>query len=110
MEHTRIITAINSQLKLPAMLLEDIVNHRVRKTNIHYPVTGIERNLYSTDLDTFVTYSIETTIKGNLQIEAYNNNSGVVELILVPVASSFLVTCAKRKANKYRVEFSSSLN
>lgn len=110
MEHTRIITAINSQLRLPAMLLEDIVNHRVRKTNIQYPVTGIERNLYSNDLDTFVSYSIETTIKGNLQIEAYNNNSGVVELILVPVASSFLITCAKRKANKYRVEFSSSLN
>ena len=110
MESTRIITAINSQLRLPAMLLEDIVNHRVRKTNIHYPLTGIEKNLYNNDLDTFVSYSIETTIKGNIQIEAYNNNSGAVELIMVPVASSFLVTCAKRKANKYRIEFSSSLN
>ena len=110
MEHTRIITAINSQLKIPAALLEDIINHRVRKANIEYPVTGIERNLYSNDLDTFVTYTVETTIKGNLQIEAYNNNSGVVELILVPVASSFLVTCAKRKANKYKLEFNASLN
>lgn len=92
------------------MLLEDIVNHRVRKTNIHYPVTGIEQNLYKNDLDTFVSYSIETTIKGNIQIEAYNHNSGAIELIMVPVASSFIVTCAKRKANKYRIEFSSSLN
>lgn len=110
MEHTRIITGITSQLRLPATLLEEIVNHRVRRMNYDYPITGIERNLYSNDLDTFISYSLETTIKGNIQIEAYNNNSGVVELILVPVASSFLVTCAKRKANKYRLEFTNSLN
>lgn len=110
MEHTRIITAINSQLRLPAMLLEDIVNHRTRRAHYQYPITGIERSLYCSDLDTILTYSIETTIKGNLQIEAYNNNSGVMELILVPVASSFLATCIKEKATKYKLEFVTSLN
>lgn len=110
MEHTRIITAITSQLRLPATLLEDIVNHRTRRTKYNYPVTGIENSLYCSDLDTILTYSIETTIKGNLQIEAYNNNSGVMEMILVPVASSFLVTCAKVKETKYKIAFSASLN
>jgi hypothetical protein len=110
MEHTRIITGITSQLRLPAMLLEDIVNHRTRTAKYSYPVTGIERSLYCSDLNTILTYTIETTIKGNLQIEAYNNNSNTVELILVPVASSFLVTCAKGKENKYKLEFSTSLN
>lgn len=110
MEHTRIITGITSQLRLPAMLLEEIVNHRTRTTKYNYPITGIERSLYCSDLNTILTYSIETTIKGNLQIEAYNNNSNTVELILVPVASSFVVTCAKAKENKYKLEFSASLN
>src|SRR6266498_2077447 len=110
MKHTRIITAITSQLRLPATLLEDNVNHRTKTSNYNYPVTGIEKSLYCSDLDTILTYSIETTIKGNLEIEAYDNNSGAVELILVPVASSFLVTCVRGKENKYRVEFSSSLN
>jgi hypothetical protein len=110
MEHTRIITSITSQLRLPAMLLEEIVNHRTRTTNYNYPVTGIEKSLSCSDLDTIFTYSIETTIKGNLEIEAYNNHSGVMEIILVPVASSFLATCVKEKKAKYKLEFSTSLN
>lgn len=110
MEHTRIITAINSQLRLPEMLLEEIVNHRTRRTNYHYPITGIERSLYCSDLDTILTYTIETTIKGNVQIEAYNNNSGAVELIHVPVTSAFLATCIKEKGAKYKLEFTTSLN
>jgi hypothetical protein len=110
MIHTRIITGITSQLRLPATLLEDIVNHRTRTTKYNYPVTGIERSLYCSDLDTIMTYSIETTIKGNLQIEAYNNNSNTVELILVPVASSFLATCIKGNEHRYKFEFCSSLN
>ena len=110
MEHARIITGINSQLRLPAMLLEEIVNHRTRRTNYHYPVTGIERSLYCSDLDTILSYSIETTIKGNLQIEAYNNHSGAMELIHVPVTSAFLVTCIKKQGAKYKMEFGTSLN
>lgn len=110
MEHTRIITSINSQLRLPAMLLEDIVNHRTRRTNYHYPITGIERSLYCSDLDTILTYSIETTLKGNLQIETYNNNLGTMETIHVPVSSSFLVTCVKERGTKYKMEFTTSLN
>lgn len=110
MEHTRIITAINSQLCLPATLLEEIVNHRTRRTNYHYPVTGIEKSLYCSDLDTILTYSIETTIKGNLQIEAYNNHSGTMEIIHVPVTSAFLATCIREQGAKYKMEFTTSLN
>jgi hypothetical protein len=110
MKHSRVITAVTSQMHLPTVLLEDIVNHRTRTSKYYCPVTGIERNLYCNDLNTIVTYTIETTIKGNLQIEAYNNNSNTIELILVPVASSFLVTCAKGKENKYKMEFCASLN
>ena len=110
MKQTRIITAITSQLRLPAALLEDIVNHRTRATKYNCPMTGIENNLSGNDLATILTYSIETTIKGILKIEAYNNRSGMVELVLVPAASSFLVTCARGKENKYKVEFNSSLN
>ncbi|HTM93310.1 MAG TPA: hypothetical protein VL095_12900 [Flavisolibacter sp.] len=110
MKHTRVITSINSQLYLPASLLEEIVNHRTRKTRYNYPVTGIEKELYCADLDTISTYSIETTIKGDLELECYNNKSAAVETVFVPVASSFLVTCVKEKENGYKVEFSLSLN
>lgn len=110
MTHTRIITAINSQLRLPAALLEEIVNHRTRKTKYHYPVTGIEKELYCADLDTITTYSIETTIKGDLELECFNKQCGVIETVHVPVASSFVVTCVKRKEFGYKVEFGVSLN
>lgn len=110
MKHTRIITAINSQLHLPATLLEDIVNHRTRRTKYHYPVTGIEKELYCADLDTISTYSIETTIKGDLELECYNNKSAGMETVHVPAASSFLVTCIKGKEDGYKLEFSASLN
>lgn len=110
MKHTRIITAINSQLHLPAGLLEEIVNHRTRRTKYHYPVTGIEKELYCADLDTISTYSIETTIKGDLELECYNNQSAVIETVYVPAASSFLVTCIKEKEKGYKIEFSISLN
>jgi hypothetical protein len=110
MKHTRIITAINTQLSLPARLLEEIVNHRTRSTQYNYPVTGIEKELYCADLDTISTYSIETTIKGDLELECYNNRSAMTEIVHVPVASSFLVTCTKGKDNGYKVKFSASLN
>lgn len=110
MKHTRIITAINSRLRLPAALLEEIVNHRTRTTRFHYPVRGIEKELYCHDLDTIDTYSMQTTVKGDLQLECYNNHSAMVETIYVPVASSFLVTCIKEKERGYKFEFSSSLN
>ena len=110
MKHTRLITAINSQLSLATSLLEEIVNHRTRKTRYNYPVSGIEKELYCADLDTISSYSIETTIKGDLELECYNNNSTTIETVHVPVASSFLVTCIKRKDNGYKVEFSVSLN
>jgi hypothetical protein len=110
MKHTRIITSINSQLQLPSALLEEIVNHRTRRTRYNYPVSGIERALYCADLDTISTYSIETTIKGDLELECYNNQSVALETIHVPVASSFLVTCVKGKESGYKVQFSISLN
>jgi len=110
MMHTRIITSISSQLRLPAALLEEIVNHRTRKTRYNYPASGIERALYCADLDTISTYSIETTVKGDLELECYNNKSVTLETIHVPVASSFLVTCVRGKENSYKLEFSISLN
>lgn len=110
MKHTRTITAINSQLQLPATLLEEIVNHRTRRTKYHYPVTGIEKELYCADMDTISTYSIETTIKGDLELECYNHKSATIEIVYVPTASSFLVTCVKGKENGYKIKFSTSLN
>lgn len=111
MKHTRIITAIaTSQLSLPSMILEDIVNHRTRKTKYNYPVTGIERDLYCSDLDIVSTYSIQTTVKGNIELECYNNNSAKMEIVEVPAAASFLVTCVKGQEQRYKIEFSSSLN
>ena len=110
MRHTRIITSITSKLRLPAATLEEIVNHRMRRTKYHYPATGIDKELYRNDLDTILTYSLEATVKGNLQIEVYNNNSNTVELLLTPVVSSFLVTCIKEKGSAYQVELSTSLN
>lgn len=110
MKPTRIITAINNRLSLPATLLEEIVNHRTKKTRFHYPITGIEKELYCADLDTVSTYSIETTIKGDIELECYNKQLAVIENVYVPVASSFLVTCIKGKENGYKVEFSTSLN
>lgn len=110
MKHTRIITAITSQLYLPSALLEEIVNHRTRKTKYHYPVSNIEKELYCANLDTISTYSIETTIKGDLELECLNDRSAAMETVHVPVASSFLVTCIKGKENSYKVEFSVSLN
>jgi hypothetical protein len=110
MKHTRIITAINSQLHLPAALLEEIVNHRTRKTRYHYPVTGIEKELYCSDLNAISTYSIETTIKGDLELECFNDKSAMIETVHVPVASSFLVTCVKGKEYGYKLKFSLSLN
>ena len=110
MNHTRIITAINSQLQLPAELLEQIANHRTRRTNYHYSVSGIEKELYCADMDTISTYTIETTIKGDLELECYNNRSAKTETVFVPVASSFLVTCIKAKENGYKIKFSVGLN
>lgn len=111
MKHTRIITAISTtQLNLPSIILEDIVNHRTRRTKYNYPVTRIERELYCKDLDVISTYTIQTTIKGNLELECYNNNSAKIEIVEVPVASCFLVTCVKGNEHRYKIKFSSSLN
>lgn len=110
MKHTRIITSIKSQLQIPAKFLEEIVNHRTTRTKYHYPVTGIEKELYCADLDTISSYSIETTIKGDLELECYNNKFALIETVYVPVASSFLVTCIKEKEKGYKIEFSVSLN
>jgi len=111
MKHTRIITAIATrQLSLPSMILEDIVNHRTRKTKYNYPVTGIERDLYCSDLDIISTYSIQTTVKGNIELECYNNNSAKMEIVEVPTSASFLVTCVKGQEKRYKIEFSTSLN
>jgi len=111
MKHTRIITAIaTTQFDLPSFILEDIVNHRTKRTTYNYPVTGVEKQLYSKDLDVISTYSIQTTIKGNIELECYNNNSATLEIVEVPTVASLLVTCIKGKGTRYKVEFSSSLN
>jgi hypothetical protein len=110
MKHTRIITDITSKLRLPAALLEDLVNHRTRTTHYHYPVTGIEKDLYCSDLDTISTYSIQTSVKGNLELECFNDDTALFETVYLPVASSFLVTCVKGKEDGYKMELSSSLN
>jgi hypothetical protein len=111
MKHTRIITAITSQIRLRASLLEDIVNHRTRITRYNYPVTGIERELYCQNIDTISTYSIQTCVKGTLKLDCYNCASVSVETIHVPATSSFIVTCIKGSEEElYKMEFCSSLN
>jgi hypothetical protein len=111
MKHTRIITAIaTDQFSLPKMILEDIVNHRTRKTRYNYPASDVDKSLYCSDLDLISTYSIQTTIKGNIELECYNNNSSTMEIVEVPSAVSLLVTCVKGKQERYKIEFSCSLN
>ena len=111
MKHTRIITAIaTNQFSLPKMILEDIVNHRTRRAKYECPVSGIEKSLYCRDLDVISTYSIQTTIKGNIELECYNNNSSTMEIVEVPSIVSLLVTCIKRNESRFRIEFSCSLN
>jgi hypothetical protein len=111
MKHTRIITAIaTDQFSLPKMILEDIVNHRTRKTRYNYPANSVDKTLYCSDLDIISTYSIQTTIKGNIELECYNNNSSTMEIVEVPSAVSLLVTCVKAKEQRYKIEFSCSLN
>ena len=110
MKPARILTAVKSQLRLPQSLLEDIVNHRTRTTRYNYPVSKIEKELYCTDIDIIATYTIQTCVKGTLLLECYNNDLAAIEIVHVPVASSFLVTCAKGKEEAFKVEFSASLN
>jgi hypothetical protein len=111
MKHTRIITAIaTDQFCLPKMILEDIVNHRTRKMRNSSQGTDVDKSLYCSDLDLISTYSIQTTIKGNIELECYNNNSSTMEIVEVPSAVSLLVTCVKGKQERYKIEFSCSLN
>src|SRR5512138_2389495 len=105
MRHTRIITGIaTNQFLLPSTILEDIVNHRTRWARFNYPVTGVEKELYCKNMDIIATYSIQTTIKGNIELECYNNDSATVEIVEVPAAVSLLVTCIKGNERRYRVE------
>jgi hypothetical protein len=111
MKHTRIITAIaTNQFSLPKMILEDIVNHRTRRAKHDCPVSGIERSLYCRDLDVISTYTIQTTIKGNIELECYNNSSSTMEIVEVPSAVSLLVTCIRSRDSRFKIEFSCSLN
>jgi len=111
MKHTRVITGIaTSQFSLPSAILEDIVNHRTKWTRSNYPVTGIEKDLYCSDLNVISTYSIQTTIKGNIELECYNNKSAKMEIVEVPAAVCLLVTCVKGTEHRYKVELSTSLN
>ncbi|MGZ3845240.1 MAG: hypothetical protein ACXVLT_13345 [Flavisolibacter sp.] len=111
MKQTRIITAIaTNQFSLPKMILEDIVNHRMKRSKSDCPVSGIEKSLYCRDLDTISTYSIQTTIKGNIELECYNNSSSTMEIVEVPSAVCLLVTCIKGKESRFKIEFSCSLN
>jgi len=111
MRQTRIITAIaTNQFRLPKMILEDIVNHRTRQARYNQSATGMEKTLCCYDLDIISTYSIQTTIKGNIELECYNNNSSAMETVEVPSAVSMLVTCIRGKENRFRIEFSCSLN
>jgi len=111
MKHTRIITAIaTNQFSLPKMILEDIVNHRTKRSKYDCSVNGIEQTLYCRDLDIISTYSIQTTIKGNIELECYNNSSSTMEIIEVPSVVSLLVTCIRGKESRFKIEFSCSLN
>jgi hypothetical protein len=109
MKDTSVITSVVSKVRIPTIVLEDIVNHRTRTTRYNYPVSKIERELYCQDLDTFQTYTIQSTVKGNLEIH-YLDEWERMETLRMPVAPSFLVTCTKRVEEKYRMEFISSLN
>jgi hypothetical protein len=91
MKDTSVITSVVSKVRIPTI------------------VSKIERELYCQDLDTFQTYTIQSTVKGNLEIH-YLDEWERMETLRMPVAPSFLVTCTKRVEEKYRMEFISSLN
>ena len=104
-----VITSLVSKVRIPTIVLEDIVNHRTRTSGYNYPVSGIERELYCRDLDTISTYSIQSTVKGHLEIQ-FSNEWETIETVWVNVAPSFLVTCIKKAGDKYRLGLVSSMN
>lgn len=109
MKDTVVITSIKTQVQIPATILEDIVQHRVRATKYHYPVSKVERDIYCRDIETFLTYSIESTVKGNMQIQ-FSREWESIETLKFPVAASFLVTCIQRGDGNYKMKFISSMN
>lgn len=103
------ITSLINKVRIPSIILEDIVNHRTRTTKYNYPVSKVDKELYSNDIDTISTYSIQSTVKGRLGIE-FSNEWESIETIWVNVAPSFLATCIKKGDDKYRLALVSSLN
>lgn len=104
-----VITSLVSKVRIPSVVLEDIVNHRTRTTRYNYPVSKIEKELYCKDLDTVLTYSIQSTVKGHVEIQ-FANEWESIETVWVGVAPSFLVTCIKKREDKYKLALVSSMN
>jgi hypothetical protein len=104
------ILSIISDVQVPVRVIEDIVNHRTRNEKYRSVVTGIDENLISRQFETMVTYSLQASAKGRLQIRFTNEISKSDEVIQIPMASFFLVTCIKGKEEKYKMELGSSLN
>ena len=109
MKHTSIITALVSKVRIPSIILEDIVNHRTRATRMKQLLSKSEEDAYCKHLDTFITYSIESKIKGKLEIQ-FSDEWESIETIDVAVAPSFLVTCIKKGDDQYKLGIISSLN
>lgn len=109
MKHTSIITGLVSKVRIPSIILEDIVNHRTRSKKIAQLFPKSEDDAYCKYLDTFVTYSIESKVKGKLEIQ-FSDEWESIETMDVAVAPSFLVTCIKKGDDQYKMGIISSLN
>lgn len=109
MKRTMIITSVISRLQVPASVVEDLVNHRKRKEKYILPVSGIEKNLFFNHFETVLTYTMQASVKGNLQIR-FSKNILMDETIEIPAISSFLITCMKGREARYHMELCSSLN
>ncbi len=109
MKHTSIITGLVSKVRIPSIILEDIVNHRSRASTMRQLLPKSEDDVYCKYLDTFVTYSIESTVKGKLEIQ-FSDEWESLDTVDVAVAPSFLVTCIKKGDDQYKMGIISSLN
>lgn len=110
MRHSLVITSVVSKVPVPAALLEDLVNHRRRRDIYRHPLTGIEAQLFAQSYETIVTCSMQTSVKGLIQIRCWNSRRHTDELMNVPVGTFMLATCVKAREDRYKVELICSLN
>lgn len=110
MKQNVIITSVISKVPLPAALLEDLVNHRRRRDKYEPPTTGIEANLFAQSFEPILTCTMQTSVKGLIQIRCWNSRRHTDEVMNVPAGTYMLATCAKAREDRFKVELICSLN